>query len=141
IATFNYKPAGLALLAEIYVRQRRLTDAAEKIDEALAAAQASRLDPPPLLFFVRGDILARMNQVPQAIESFNEEIRRFPNDRQAYANLTVIYLLQGDRARANETMERLVRANPDRRSYELAATTFAQLHDEADAQRWRSRAR
>lgn len=139
IATFNYKPAGLVLLAEIYVKQRRLAEAAQKIDEALAAARDSRLEPPPLLFFVRGDILARMNQVPAAIDSFNEEIRRFPSDRQAYANLTVIYLLQGDRTRANQTMERLVRANPDRRSYELAATTFAELHDEADAQRWRSR--
>ena len=139
IATFNYKPAGLVLLAEIYVKQRRLAEAAAQIDAALAAAREAKLEPPPLLFFVRGDIQARMNQVPAAIESFNEEIRRFPADRQAYANLTVIYLLQGDRTRANQTMERLVRANPDRRSYELAAKTFAELHDEADAQRWRRR--
>jgi len=139
IATFNYKPAGHVLLAQIYTKQRKLADAARQIDEALAAASERKLEPPPLLFFVRGDILARMNQIPAAIDAFNEEIRRYPGDRQAYANLTVIYLLQGDRARANETMERLVRANPDRRSYELAAKTFAEMHDEADAQRWRHR--
>jgi tetratricopeptide (TPR) repeat protein len=128
IGTFNYKPAGHVLLAQVYVKQRRLAEAAGQIDEALAAASQRKLEPPPLLFYVRGDI-----------EAFNEEIRRFPGDRQAYANLTVIYLLQGDRASANQTMERLVRANPDRRSYELAAKTFAELHDEADAQRWRRR--
>jgi len=140
IETFNYKPAGYVLLAQIEAKQRRFPEASRDVDLALAAAQENKLPPPPLLFFVRGDILARMNQVPAAIEAFNEEIRRYPNDRQAYANLTVIYLLQGDRTRANETMERLVRANPDRRSYEIAAKTFSELHDEADAQRWRSRA-
>jgi Flp pilus assembly protein TadD len=79
--------------------------------------------------------------MPAAIESFNEEIRRFPNERLAYANLTVIYILSGRLADANATMERLVRANPDRSSYEVAAKTFAELGQADLAAAWRRRAR
>ncbi|HVR41434.1 MAG TPA: sulfatase-like hydrolase/transferase [Thermoanaerobaculia bacterium] len=139
--TFNYRAPGMVLLAEVLVRQRRLPEAATLIDQALQEARDKSVEVPPLLFYVRGDILARMNQIPAAIDSFNEEIRRFPHDRQAYANLAVIYILSGRRADANATMERLVRANPDRSSYDIAWKTFAEMQQNELAAQWRRRAR
>jgi arylsulfatase A-like enzyme/Tfp pilus assembly protein PilF len=137
--TFNYKPAGLVLLAQIYTKQHRLDDAFRAIEEALNSARTNRLDPPVLLYFVRGDLLARMNRMTEAIEAFNEEIRLYPGDRQAYANLAAIQYLSGNRMAANATMARLVKANPDARSYEIAASTFAGLGAQADAARWQGK--
>jgi tetratricopeptide (TPR) repeat protein len=137
--SFSYRAPALILKAQVLVKQQRLDDASRSLDDALADVRARRAEVPPLLHFVRGDILARQNRVDEAIVAFNEEIRLYPHDRQAYANLAAVYLLSGRRREANETMERLVRANPERSSYELAAQTFAQLHDEADAAIWRRR--
>src|SRR5581483_6493338 len=141
MTTFNYKVPGEILLAEILVRQRRLPEAASMIDQALQQVQEQHLEVPPLLFYVRGDILARMNQTQPAIDSFNEEIKRYPNERLAYANLAVIYVLTGRNADANETFERMVKANPDPSAYKAAADTFAQIGQPQLAARWRARGR
>lgn len=130
----SHRAPAQVLMAQVLVKQRRLDDALRMLDDAASQGEA-----PPLLYFVRGDILARRNQFEPAIAAFNEEIRRYPRDREAYASLAVVYLVSGRRREANETMERLVRANPSSSSYELAATTFAQLRDEEDAAAWRRR--
>ncbi len=137
--SYSYRAPALILMAQVLVRQQRLDDALRSLDEALADVRARNDRVPPLLNFVRGDILARQNRIDDAIAAFHEEIRLYPHERQAYANLTAVYLLSGRRREANESMERLVRANPDPSSYELAAETFAQLHDDADAAAWRRR--
>ncbi|HYM59300.1 MAG TPA: sulfatase-like hydrolase/transferase [Thermoanaerobaculia bacterium] len=140
MSSFNYRPAAMVLLAQVEVKQGRLTEAASLIDQAQAEIKEKKLEVPPLLFFARGDILARMNQMPAAIAAFDEEITRFPSDRQAYANLAVIYLLAGQRAEAHQTMQRLVAANPDRSSYAIAVKTFDELHATQLAAEWRRRA-
>ncbi|HSP14326.1 MAG TPA: sulfatase-like hydrolase/transferase [Thermoanaerobaculia bacterium] len=137
--SYSYRAPASILEAQILVRQKRLDEASAALDQALADARARNDRVPPLLNFVRGDILARRNRIDEAVAAFNEEIRVYPHDRQAYANLTAVYLLTGRRREANETMERLVRANPDPSSYEMAAETFAQLHDDVDAAAWRRR--
>ena len=126
----GYGVQAQVLMAQVLVRQHRL-------DDALRLVPAGA--PVPLLHFVRGDILARQNQFDRAIAEFNEEIRLYPHDREAYASLAVVYLVTGRRAEANQTMERLVRADPSPSTYEFAAQTFAQVHDDADAAAWRRR--
>jgi tetratricopeptide (TPR) repeat protein len=84
-------------------------------------------------------VLARMNRYDEAIAEFNEEIRLFPHDRQAYVSLAVVYTLTGRPREANATMERLVKANPAPSSYELAAKTFTELGADAAAAEWRKR--
>jgi len=136
---FSYRAPALILMAEVLVKQKRLDDASAALDQALADVHSRNADVPPLLYYVKGDILARQNRVEESIAAFNEEIRLYPHDRQTYANLAVVYLLSGNRAKANESMERLVRANPDSASYALAASTFDQVGDPEDAAHWRSR--
>ncbi|HEX7150682.1 MAG TPA: sulfatase-like hydrolase/transferase [Thermoanaerobaculia bacterium] len=139
--TQDYRVPAMILLAQVRVQQRDLRGASGLLDQAVTDIKQRQLDVPPLLFFVRGDILARMNQTEPAIQAFDEEIRRYPQNRQAYANLAVIYLLSGRRDAANQTMERMVRANPSKSSYEVAARTFAELGDNAGAAAWSRRAR
>jgi choline-sulfatase len=130
---FSYDTAAAVLRAQILVKQGRLQEALQALDKAGTQMV-------PLRHFVRGDILARMNRVDEAIAEFNEEIRLYPHDRQAYANLAVVYVLLGRRADAHGTMEQLVKANPSRDSYELAAKTFAEMGDAQSAAAWRRRA-
>jgi choline-sulfatase len=141
LQSFSYRPNALVLLSQIRVKEGRIPEAATLIEDALADVQAKKLEVPALLYFARGDTLARMNRPEEAVASFQEEIRRYPHDRQAYANLAVLYLLTGRRAEANRTMEMLVAANPQPQSYEVAAKTFAELGDTEDAAAWRRRGR
>lgn len=131
MSVHSYRAPAQVLMAQVLVKQKRLDDALNLVNQVD--------EPVPLLEFVRGDILARRNQFDAAIQAFNEEIRRYPRDRDAYASLAVVYLVTGRRSRANQTMERLVRANPSPSSYALAAQTFEQLGDQADAVAWRRR--
>jgi tetratricopeptide (TPR) repeat protein len=113
-----------------------------KGDFATAESILASLPPTtPNIDFARGDLFARRNQVPQAIAAFEEEIRRFPDDRQAYANLAVLYLLTGRRPDAERTMERLVAANPQPSSYEIAVKTFTELGERGLAEAWKRRTR
>jgi arylsulfatase A-like enzyme/Flp pilus assembly protein TadD len=114
--------------------------AALKGDLAGAEAILRQLPPStPNIDFARGDLYARREQVPEAIAAFEEEIRRFPDDRQAYANLSVLYLLTGRRNEAQQTMERLVAANPQPSSYDIAVKTFTELGERALADAWARR--
>ena len=114
--------------------------AALKGDLAGAENILSALPPTtPNIDFARGDLYARREQVPEAIAAFEQEISRFPDDRQAYANLAVLYLLTGRRNEAQQTMERLVAANPQPSSYEIAVKTFTEVGDKGLAEAWRHR--
>jgi arylsulfatase A-like enzyme/tetratricopeptide (TPR) repeat protein len=139
MSVHGYRAPAQVLMAQVLVKQKRLDDALRLIDQAVAEVHDAHADVPPLLYFVSGDILARRNEFDAAIAAFNEEIRRFPHDRDAYATLAIVYLVTGRRSEANRTMERLVRANPSPSSYELAAQTFADLRDSEDAAAWRRR--
>ena len=134
---FSYRPAAMVLRAQVLTKQRRLNEALRLIEEARAEVAKEKLDTPALLHFVRGDVLARMNRMDEAIAAFNEEIRLFPRDRQAYASLTAVYVLSGRKREAHRTMERLVAANPSPSSHALAAQTFEELGDRESARLWR----
>lgn len=136
----SYRAAAMVLIAQGLVGQGKLEEALMTVDEARreAAATGAKV---AFLEFVRGDVLARMNRVAEAEQAFLTEIRNFPKDRQPYANLAVIYLLQGRVGDAEKTMESLVRANPSRASFELAATTFEELGRPDLARSWKKRAK
>ena len=139
MSSFNYRVPALVLLAQVQVKQQKLAEAAATLDGAQKEVEAKKLEYPPLFFYARGDILARMNQSSAAVTAFREEIRRYPHDRQAYAALAVLYLLTGRRNDANATMEKLVAANPSRDSYRIAVETFTELGDKELVARWKKR--
>jgi tetratricopeptide (TPR) repeat protein len=80
-----------------------------------------------LVDFVRGDLLARTNRPEEAAAAFHREIENFPTERQAYANLAVLYFFGGRPAEARKTMEDLVRRNPGDGSNRFAAETFESI--------------
>src|SRR5438034_262171 len=88
-----------------------------------------------LLDFGRADIRARLGRVPEAKAAFEEEIANFPRDRDAYASLAVLQWLEGDRAASERTMQRLVRAMPDKQTYLFVSQSYQQIGDRVASDR------
>jgi arylsulfatase A-like enzyme/Flp pilus assembly protein TadD len=133
----TYRARSSVLLAQGLARRGELTAALEAIERARQETGAA---PTPLLEFTRGDILIKMNRPAEGERAFRNEIRHFPRDPQAYANLTVLYLLQGRKGEAERTMESLIAASPSAAHYALAERTFRELGETALADRWKRRA-
>ena len=122
------------LLAQVRLAER-------KPEEALRIAQSvAGAGPVELLEFVRGDALARLGRLSEAEQAFRREIDLYPQDREAYARLAALLILQRRTGEAERVMEALVRVNPDRSSYRLAAQTFRDFGHSESAARWERRA-
>jgi tetratricopeptide (TPR) repeat protein len=123
------QPSMMLLLADV---KRSKGDIAGALAATEAAANRAReLNVPKLyrLDFLRGDLFARMGRVDDAVTAYQREIANFPNDTQAYANLAIIYFIEGRRADTNRVLEEMVRANPHPGARELAARTRKSLKD------------
>jgi arylsulfatase A-like enzyme/Tfp pilus assembly protein PilF len=117
--------------------------AAGRLDEGYAALEQARRESEQSgaaiagLHYARGDTLARMNRIEEAEAAFLREIEAYPKDRPAYANLTVLYVLQGRKREAAALMEKLVSRNPSAASFETARRTFEEMGETALAARFR----
>jgi len=135
----HYRLQGQVLLAQALTKTNRMQEALSILQSVQQEVEQKRRRPPLLLHFARGDVLARLGRIAEAQEAFREEIRLFPHDRQTYAHLAALYLLQGRRREADQTITELVTRNRDRESYRLAYETYSHFGDAATAERWRSR--
>ncbi len=129
------------LLAQVRIAQRRLPEAGVILDGVKQQADAEGKQVPPNFWFARGDTLARMSKFPEAEQSFREEIRLYPRNREAYVRLAVLQTLTGREGDATQTFEQMVRANPGESSYALAAETFRELKKPDAARKWSARGR
>lgn len=123
IGTHSPQPAAMLLLADI---KRNEGDLAGALTAANAAEQrAKELNVPALyrLDFIRGDIYARMDRPAEAADAYRREIAHFPQNTQAYANLAIIYFIEGKRADVDRVLEEMVRANPHPGARALAERT------------------
>ncbi|HYK01243.1 MAG TPA: sulfatase-like hydrolase/transferase [Thermoanaerobaculia bacterium] len=115
------------LLAQIRIAQRRFPDAMGVLDAMKSRTDAGGKQVPPNFWFARGDILARMNRIPDAERAFVEEVRLYPRNREAYVRLAVLQTLTGREADARRTFDAMLRFNPDPSSRRMAAEAAAQL--------------
>ncbi|MEO6487056.1 MAG: tetratricopeptide repeat protein, partial [Thermoanaerobaculia bacterium] len=90
--------------------------------------------------YVRGDALARMERYDEAMAAFRREIANFPDYRQTYANLYLIYVVLNRRAEANAVLEEMVRAGPGKQTMLFAARTVGALGDDNGEREWKRRA-
>lgn len=130
---------GDLLLAEVRTAKGDPAGALQMLDRAEQRAKAEGEQDVPGLEAMRAENLVRLNRHAEAAAAYEKEISRYPGNRRAYARLTVLYFAMGNRAAVDRTLERLVRANPNRPSYELAARTLEAVEDISGARRWRAR--
>lgn len=119
----NPQPAAMLLLADVRRARGDLPGALGACDAA--AQRARELNVPALyrLDFLRGDILARMDRPDEAEAAYEREIANFPQHTQAYANLAIVYFVQGRRADVERILNAMVAANPHPGARALAART------------------
>lgn len=113
------------IVAQVRNAERRPQDALAILDQlqrSLAGESA-----PPNFWFARGDALVRMNRVEEAERAFDEEVRRYPRNREAYVRAAVLQVLSGREADGERTLDAMVRANPDSSSRALATETLRAL--------------
>ncbi len=126
-------PRALVVLAQVLTAEQRYPEAMQTM-ERVGTQQV------PLADFARGDLLARTGRIEEAKAAFLRETMNFPGERQPYARLAVLYWVEGHRAEARQTLESLVRSNPNRETFLFAARTIGELGDRGAAAAWRARA-
>jgi arylsulfatase A-like enzyme len=110
--------AGNVVVAQALAEQGRLAEALNVID---TTEKADGRDA------VRGDVLARMERYPEAIEAFRSNIASYPRDIDAYAKLAIVYTLQGRVPDARSAVDEMVRSNPTGEARKLAVKTRKEL--------------
>jgi len=135
----NPAPQDIFLLAEIRQAQGDDAEALKLIAQAQAAAESAGLPPISGLEARRGQSLVQLKRPAEAIRAYETEILNFPRNENAYGRLAVLYLVTGDRAAMDRTLEKLVAENPTPSAYDLAARILDTVGDKQGAARWRAR--
>lgn len=127
--------------AEVRIRQERFAEALGLVEEAQQRIREGRAAAVPDLDFLKGDALARLGRLPEAQAAFEEEVRAFPRNSQAWARLAIVYGIQKRTVReVDQVLESMVTANPGPPTFELAAKTLESMGDRKGAAVWRKRA-
>jgi choline-sulfatase len=134
------QPTSILLLAEIERSEGKLQAALATI--TVAERRAGDLEVAHLygIDYLRGDLLARLDRPDEAAAAYRREIDHSPEHLQSYANLAIIDRIEGKDGECNRVLEEMVRRNPHRGAYELAAKTLEAFDDQPGAARFRSRA-
>lgn len=140
LAVGDRQPTTFLVLAEAFRAGGQFREALETANAAEQRARELGVERLYGLDYLRGDLLARLDQPDEAIAAYRREIANFPEDLQAWANLAIIHMIQGETAKANAILEQMVNSNPSRAAYLLAAKTVEAFGDKKGAARWRSRA-
>lgn len=130
----------LLLLARVRAKRGDLAGALATIDELLGREVEETLKPLMSLHQLRGDVLSRMDRTAEGEAEFLTEIRLFPENREAYESLAVLYASQGRGADVAKTLEALVQAVPTRPSYLAAAKVLEIVGNKDGALAYRRRA-
>jgi arylsulfatase A-like enzyme/Flp pilus assembly protein TadD len=126
--------------AEVRIRQERFQEALDLIEGAKKRMRDSGHEPVADLDFLRGDALARIGRYPEAQRAFEDEVRAFPANSQAWARLAVVYGLQHRTIReVDRLLQSMVAASPGPDTIELAAKTLESMGDQRGAAAWRQR--
>ena len=123
------QPSSILLLAEVQRAEGNFNGALQTITEA--ERRANDLEVPHLygIDYLRGDVLARLDRPDEAVAAYRREIQFSPQHLQSYANLAVIYTIEGKREEAEKTLDAMIKVNPHRGARSLAAKTRAALRD------------
>jgi predicted Zn-dependent protease len=125
------------VIAEVHLRRNEPARALEVLEKARTGETEALRD----LAFLRGDALARLDRLAEAQAAFEEEIRSFPENTQAYARLAIVWGLRGRTVReVHDLLETMHARNPGPETAALAASTLRSMGDERGARSWQRRA-
>jgi pentatricopeptide repeat protein len=135
VAAEDERVAPLLTLAQALVAEGKLQEALAETDRALAElAQRAAGQRFPRLWYVRGDILARLQRDAEAEQAFRREIEGFPADLRTYSSLAALYASEGRSDEAIAVVRQMVEANGESpAAFAEAVKTLRVLGDAQDA--------
>lgn len=118
-----HRTATMRLIAEVNRREQRWQDELTLLDQAAAEIQSRHMRSEQGLSFDRGEALLHLQRGPEAEEAFAAEVRDFPQNLQAWADLAVVRAAKGDIVAARGTLQEMLRANPNADARRIARET------------------
>ncbi|HEY0144040.1 MAG TPA: sulfatase-like hydrolase/transferase [Thermoanaerobaculia bacterium] len=89
-----------------------------------------------LLYFLRGDVYARLGRGQEAEQDFRTEIENFPDDPTAYKNLVLLLVAEGRIPEATGMIRQLVQEAPIPPSYVAVCQVLDTLGDQRGVKYW-----
>jgi arylsulfatase A-like enzyme/Tfp pilus assembly protein PilF len=114
------RTASLRLLARVRRRQHRFADELTLLDRAAEQVRLRSLDAIEGLQYDRGNVLLELQRAAEAEQAFALEVRAFPDNVRAWANLAIIQAAKGDTAAAQATIEAMLKHRSDPESRRVA---------------------
>jgi len=131
------RASALLTLARIELQRKNYPKALDDCNRAIAFLESRKGSAVNGLFFLRGDILARMERYPEAEESFRKEIELFPRDPQPYKNLILLLVSEARTDEATKLVFQLIDKSPTPPAYAAVSTTLRTVGDVTGARYWR----
>jgi uncharacterized protein HemY len=131
----------LFLAARIASAQRDYPRTLQLLDDVERARAATGASLPRRFHYVAGDALARMNRPADAARELERETVEEPDDTRAYADLSLLQMIGGQREAARATLERLAATHPAPEICLDIAKQLESFGDLAGSAVWRQRAR
>ena len=133
----SQSPPGAVILARIEVQKGSLANALELVDRAAVLYGSEGV--PDGFHLLRGDILARMNRLPEAEAEMREEIRLHPRAVAPRISLALVLASQGRMAEARRTVVETAENNPRLDAFVKGAAALDYFGDRAGAAALRRR--
>ncbi|HVT02014.1 MAG TPA: sulfatase-like hydrolase/transferase [Thermoanaerobaculia bacterium] len=111
--------------------------AAQDLRNVETEASRRRVASPAHTEFLLGDTLARGGETAEAEQHFVREIRRFPDNLEAYTSLALLqFLVDRQPSKAVATLDAMCSRNPSAASRKIAAENLTTWGDVTDAKRF-----
>jgi arylsulfatase A-like enzyme/Flp pilus assembly protein TadD len=120
------------------ILEARALTKAGRVEDALRVIEdvgRSSADKKPIMTMhqTRADVLARLGREGEAEAEFQEELRLFPENAEAYQDLALLYASQGSAPKLYAALDRLLKARPGRPGRLAAAHVLDVVGDRAGA--------
>jgi tetratricopeptide (TPR) repeat protein len=134
IRTDTERVAPLVTMARVKRDSGALDESLRMLDRAVALKRAN--EDVAMLYFIRGDVLARLGRFQEAERDFRKEISIFPEEPTAYKNLVLLLVSEGRIPEATELLRSLVRESPTPPSYIAVCHVLDTLGDRRGVHYW-----
>jgi len=134
VQTDNSRIASAMTLARVLREQGKLDPALKLLDGAIDKKKPQQEIAG--LYFLRGDLLARMGRVEDAERDLRREIQLFPEDPLAYKNLVLLLVAEGRVPEATQLVRRLIEESPTPPSYLAVCQVLDTLGDARGVTYW-----
>jgi arylsulfatase A-like enzyme/Flp pilus assembly protein TadD len=134
LASDRDRSAPLMTLARVQRDKGELDAALASLNAAVARKREK--ESISMLYFLRGDVYARMGRAEEAEKDFRQEIESFPEDPMAYKNLVLLLVAEGRIPEATALIRKLVDESPTPPSYVAVCTVLETLGDQRGVKYW-----